>query len=65
LVVEDNRLVRDGIIAMLGEQPDLKVVAAVDRAPCRARESARGEAECGDRRRCPWEITIVTVSCQR
>ena len=33
LVVEDNRLVRDGIIAMLGEQPDLKVVAAVDRPP--------------------------------
>ena len=33
LVVEDNRLVRDGIIAMLGEQPDLKVVAAVDGAP--------------------------------
>jgi DNA-binding NarL/FixJ family response regulator len=32
-VVEDNRLVRDGIIAMLGEQPDLKVVAAVDGAP--------------------------------
>src|SRR5437762_6431539 len=41
LVVEDNRLVRDGIIAMLAEQPDLKVVAAVDRAPAalvRARE---------------------------
>jgi len=33
LVVEDNRLVRDGIIAMLGEQPDLKVVAAVNGAP--------------------------------
>ena len=33
VVVEDNRLVRDGIIAMLGEQPDLKVVAAVDGAP--------------------------------
>jgi DNA-binding NarL/FixJ family response regulator len=33
LVVEDNRLVRDGIIAMLAEQPDLKVVAAVDRVP--------------------------------
>ena len=33
LVVEDNRLVRDGIIAMLGEQPDLTVVAAVDGAP--------------------------------
>jgi DNA-binding NarL/FixJ family response regulator len=33
LVVEDNRLVRDGIIAMLGEQPDLNVVAAVDGAP--------------------------------
>jgi len=32
LVVEDNRLVRDGIIAMLAEQPDLKVVAAVDGA---------------------------------
>ena len=33
LVVEDNRLVRDGIISMLAEQPDLKVVAAVDGAP--------------------------------
>src|SRR5437667_12719221 len=41
LVVEDNRLVRDGINAMLAEQQDLKVVAAVDRAPAaleRARE---------------------------
>ena len=41
LVVEDNRLVRDGIIAMLAEQQDLNVVAAVDRAPAaleRARE---------------------------
>ena len=33
LVVEDNRLVRDGIIAMLAEQPDLNVVAAVGQAP--------------------------------
>jgi DNA-binding NarL/FixJ family response regulator len=33
LVVEDNRLVRDGIIDMLSEQPDLKVVAAADGAP--------------------------------
>ena len=33
LVVEDNRLVRDGIIAMLAEQPDLSVVAAVNGAP--------------------------------
>jgi DNA-binding NarL/FixJ family response regulator len=33
LVIEDNRLVRDAIIAMLAEQPDLKVVAAVDGAP--------------------------------
>src|SRR5438445_10553224 len=32
LVVEDNRLVRDGIAAMLAEQPDLEVVGAVDRA---------------------------------
>ena len=40
LVVEDNRLVRDGIIAMLGEQPDLKVVAAVDCPPA-ALEKAR------------------------
>ena len=40
LVVEDNRLVRDGIIAMLGEQPDLRVVAAVDRPPV-ALEKAR------------------------
>jgi len=28
LVVEDNRLLREGITAMIGEQPDLKVVAA-------------------------------------
>jgi len=40
LVVEDNRLVRDGIIAMLAEQRDLKVVAAVDRPPA-ALEKAR------------------------
>jgi DNA-binding NarL/FixJ family response regulator len=40
LVVEDNRLVRDGIVAMLGEQPDLEVVAAVDRPPA-ALEKAR------------------------
>ena len=40
MVVEDNRLVRDGIIAMLAEQPDLKVVAAVDRPPA-ALEKAR------------------------
>ncbi len=33
LVVEDNRLVRDGLTAILAEQPDLEVVAAVDRAP--------------------------------
>ena len=33
LVIEDNRLVRDGIIAILAAQPDLKVVAAVDGAP--------------------------------
>jgi DNA-binding NarL/FixJ family response regulator len=41
LVIEDNRLLRDGIAAMLTEQPDIKVVAAVDRAPAaleRARE---------------------------
>src|SRR6266581_4956763 len=40
LVVEDNRLVRDGIIAMLAEHSDLKVVAAVDSAPAAA-ERAR------------------------
>lgn len=40
LVVEDNRLVRDGITAMLAEQRDFKVVAAVDRAPA-ALEQAR------------------------
>jgi DNA-binding NarL/FixJ family response regulator len=40
LVVEDNRLLRDGIIAMLGDQPDLKVAAAVDRPPA-ALEKAR------------------------
>src|SRR5438445_12245502 len=40
LVIEDNRLVRDGIIAMLVEQPDLKVVGAVDGA-LRALERVR------------------------
>ena len=40
LVVEDNRLVRDGIITMLAEQPDLKVVGAVDGA-LKALERAR------------------------
>jgi DNA-binding NarL/FixJ family response regulator len=29
LVIEDNRLVREGLAALLGEHPDLKVVAAV------------------------------------
>jgi DNA-binding NarL/FixJ family response regulator len=33
LVVEDNRLVRDGIVTMLAEEPDLNVVAALDGAP--------------------------------
>lgn len=28
MIVEDNRLLREGIIAMIGEQPDLKVVSA-------------------------------------
>jgi len=32
VVIEDNRLVREGITAMLADLPDLKVVAAVDRA---------------------------------
>jgi two-component system NarL family response regulator len=40
LVVEDNRLVRDGIVTMVAEQPDLKIVAAVD-APPAALEKAR------------------------
>lgn len=30
LVIEDNRLVRDGLAALLDAQPDIKVVAAVD-----------------------------------
>jgi DNA-binding NarL/FixJ family response regulator len=29
LVVEDNRVLRDGIITLLNEQPDMKVVAAI------------------------------------
>ena len=29
LVIEDNRLLREGITAMIKEQPDLKVVAAL------------------------------------
>ncbi len=61
LVVEDNRLVRDGIVAMLAEQPDLKVVAAVDRPPA-ALEQARAVKPDVT---LPWEITIVTASCQR
>ena len=32
LVIEDNRLVRDGLIAVLDAQPDFKVVAAADEA---------------------------------
>ena len=32
LVIEDNRLVREGLAALLGEHPDLKVVAAVESA---------------------------------
>jgi DNA-binding NarL/FixJ family response regulator len=32
LVIEDNRLVREGLAALLGEHPDLKVVAAVEGA---------------------------------
>jgi two-component system, NarL family, nitrate/nitrite response regulator NarL len=32
LVIEDNRLVRDGLAALLGGHPDLKVVAAVESA---------------------------------
>ena len=28
VVIEDNRLLREGITAMIGEQPDLKVAAA-------------------------------------
>jgi DNA-binding NarL/FixJ family response regulator len=32
LVIEDNRLVRDGLATLLGEHPDLKVVAAVSSA---------------------------------
>lgn len=30
LVIEDNRLLRDGIVAMINEQEDLRVVAALD-----------------------------------
>jgi DNA-binding NarL/FixJ family response regulator len=32
LVIEDNRLVRDGLAALLGGHPDLKVVAAAESA---------------------------------
>jgi DNA-binding NarL/FixJ family response regulator len=32
LVIEDNRLVRDGLAALLGDHPDLKVVGAVANA---------------------------------
>ena len=28
ILVEDNRLLREGLTAMLNEQPDIKVVAA-------------------------------------
>jgi DNA-binding NarL/FixJ family response regulator len=30
LVIEDNRLVREGLVALLGAQPDFKVVAAAE-----------------------------------
>ena len=30
LVIEDNRLLRDGIVAMINEQEDLRIVAALD-----------------------------------
>jgi DNA-binding NarL/FixJ family response regulator len=32
LVIEDNRLVRDGLVALLSEHPDLKVIAAAESA---------------------------------
>ena len=32
LVIEDNRLVRDGLVALLGAQPDFKLVAAAEGA---------------------------------
>ena len=32
LVIEDNRLVRDGLVALLNEQPDLKVIASAEGA---------------------------------
>jgi len=32
LVIEDNRLVRDGLAALLDAQPDFKVVAAAEGA---------------------------------
>jgi DNA-binding NarL/FixJ family response regulator len=32
LVIEDNRLVREGLVTLLGEHPDLKVVAAAEGA---------------------------------
>jgi DNA-binding NarL/FixJ family response regulator len=30
LLVEDNRLLREGLTAMLNEQPDIEVVAALE-----------------------------------
>ncbi|MBK7255424.1 MAG: hypothetical protein IPI04_16305 [Ignavibacteria bacterium] len=30
LVIEDNRLLRDGIVAMINEQEDLRIVAALE-----------------------------------
>jgi DNA-binding NarL/FixJ family response regulator len=41
LLVEDNRLLRDAISAMLAEQPDLKVVAAVDTAPAALEQAGK------------------------
>jgi DNA-binding NarL/FixJ family response regulator len=41
LVIEDNRLVREGLAALLGEHPDLKVVAAAE-GPQAGLAQARG-----------------------
>jgi DNA-binding NarL/FixJ family response regulator len=41
LIIEDNRLLRDGIVSMIGEQIDMKAVAGLgdgDKAPLKIRE---------------------------
>jgi len=50
---------------MLAEQPDLKVVAAVDRPPAALEKARAVKPNVGASSTLPWEITIVTASSRR